>query len=855
MKRRTFLTTAIAGTTSLPFLGFQAHAASYKLRTLIVLSDISPDTPLDNLSTVLTGLRARGIPFCCVINPDGSDGTAFHPQSELAQFLRKLRVVAPNLIEFAPHIGDLNKMPPYLQARATSEARMRLIAGLGLDDVPERNGQHFYTVATNLTEDPVASDFVRSAGVRNILSLPEAETKVSARMSYNGVLNLRGGARVSFEEAIRVLPRVVDDQFQNLIIISASGFAALPNQVLDKAVSRFCDAALEHEQKGTIALIPPASVQIRADTGFSRQIALHLFEDPNVDREELNAIGIFKRLLIKNKFDFSTGLTVLPEEDQPAMAGYWFSLDPESKEAARSRHQYFWIDPDERGDDPDLISAAARGPGIGLMLESNPSAARGIDRHGRLHVPLAINIETPISGDDLVRAAGTINDVVITISPSAIRDSAGRKAVIRALNALWQEPVSELMTLDTYVERIVPSDPVLPTYLRTEAARAKSASVPQPRLSQDRVALLEDAKTAWSYIDALTHPRTGLCPTTVFFQTRNRVKHNSATMWDVGSLINALIAAVDIGLIDPADFRERYSKVLASIAGTRVNGLLLPGSEIDTRRVRWKAGFNSFDTTRLLSSLHRLARHPHGDSSVEALVASWDLDEILIGGRIHSIKRGRHVSDYWTVYSHYSALGMRAWGFEAHSPYDIMTNAKLRDERMALLYRVAEIAPIGAEPMLLELLEFEDSPPAEYLSEVLFAAQLDAYEKTGEFFCPNEGPLDREPWFSYQGFRVDVYGNPWTIATLSNKASHKTMTFWEDNKVVSSKAAFMWAATHPHPYSTALVEHVRDVARTPYGFASSIYTKTGKPTKNYTDLNTNGIILQAIAKMLLQSGV
>ncbi|MGT2464437.1 DUF3131 domain-containing protein [Mesorhizobium atlanticum] len=34
------------------------------------------------------------------------------------------------------------------------------------------------------------------------------------------------------------------------------------------------------------------------------------------------------------------------------------------------------------------------------------------------------------------------------------------------------------------------------------------------------------------------------------------------------------------------------------------------------------------------------------------------------------------------------------------------------------------------------------------------------------------------------------------------------------------------------------------------GFASGIYSATGKPTAGYSDLNTNGMILEAVAFML-----
>jgi hypothetical protein len=50
-----------------------------------------------------------------------------------------------------------------------------------------------------------------------------------------------------------------------------------------------------------------------------------------------------------------------------------------------------------------------------------------------------------------------------------------------------------------------------------------------------------------------------------------------------------------------------------------------------------------------------------------------------------------------------------------------------------------------------------------------------------------------------------------------------------------------------------LLAYVRDKAKTTIGFASGIYSKTGKPTANYSDINTNGIILQSIAAILAEN--
>ena len=69
--------------------------------------------------------------------------------------------------------------------------------------------------------------------------------------------------------------------------------------------------------------------------------------------------------------------------------------------------------------------------------------------------------------------------------------------------------------------------------------------------------------------------------------------------------------------------------------------------------------------------------------------------------------------------------------------------------------------------------------------------------------------------------------------------------------MVSSKGAFLWSAVRPQAYSRLLLSYVRARARTTdLGYASGIFSATGEPTANYSDINTNGIILSAIAYIL-----
>ncbi len=325
----------------------------------------------------------------------------------------------------------------------------------------------------------------------------------------------------------------------------------------------------------------------------------------------------------------------------------------------------------------------------------------------------------------------------------------------------------------------------------------------------------------------------------------------SATMWDIASHINALMAAVDLDIITEREFRRNIAKILASIAGRSSDGRLLPSEWIRTNRVRsGNTNFDGCDVGRLLASLWNLSRHRFGDEQPAALVKSWDLDQIIVDRVVQSVKESKLVSTYESHCAHYTALAFRAWGFDVASPYEVLGDGPACDGKMKLLEAAAEIGPLGAEPLLLEGLDFGLTPESAYLSDVLFGAQFREYETTGRLVCASEGPIDRTPWFTYQGLQFDAPDRTWAIDTVRDDPKYTTKEFQDEFQAISPKAAFLWSAIVPHAFSGRLLDFVRANGKTTIGYASSIYSKTGKPTRNYSDMNTNGIILQAIARML-----
>ncbi|MGB7241698.1 MAG: DUF3131 domain-containing protein, partial [Sulfitobacter sp.] len=275
-----------------------------------------------------------------------------------------------------------------------------------------------------------------------------------------------------------------------------------------------------------------------------------------------------------------------------------------------------------------------------------------------------------------------------------------------------------------------------------------------------------------------------------------------------------------------------------------------------TDRFRWGVkDFDGCDAGRLMCALYNLETHPATRDKPAQIVANWDLDGIIEAGEIFNVTGGEFKTTFRSHCAHYAARAFRTWGLDALSPYEVFTGKSDSDGKMSLLEVSGHIGPMGAEPLLLEALELGMSAETAYLADVLFAAQLEEYRETGVLTCVSEGPINRNPWFTYQGLQFDAPGRTWATDTVDSLPEHKTAAFRRQNLAISSKAAFLWAAYHDHPFSNILVDHVRTKARTPNGFASSILQSTDTASVNYTDINTNGIILQSIAHIFRERQV
>ncbi len=371
-----------------------------------------------------------------------------------------------------------------------------------------------------------------------------------------------------------------------------------------------------------------------------------------------------------------------------------------------------------------------------------------------------------------------------------------------------------------------------------------------------RAELIEDARAAWQYFEQSGPHLTGLVPANIWHEGNGFGSYRIVTMWDVGSILLATLSAHALGLIDDASYSQRMAGLDSFLrkATYHTRGARLPNfrSSVDTAK-SVEAGYDATDTARLFVALHILDHLKTPALNGREIIQSWNLGRTIKDGRICSIKGGRLEPAEFYVYRYYVSRAYGLWNV-AHDP---ATSGELPSAgeaaRQAFIEELKGIGPISSEPSLSEEVELGGSAYSREIVNMLNAAQEKRYAETSRLTCVSESPVDQEPWFTYQGYDLAREGEAaWTVYPWKTEAKWDTPEFAAKFRMVSSKAAFLWFATHPSTYTEKLWRHVREHARAPKnGFYPGVYEATGKPSRNI-DVNTNAAILEAIAYALRQ---
>ncbi|OIQ28036.1 MAG: twin-arginine translocation pathway signal [Alphaproteobacteria bacterium MedPE-SWcel] len=855
MKRRGFLKTIVAGAgaTVVPVRAFaQGFRGAVAPQGYPVIAHVDWQTSFSHLIGVLDAFGARSIPVTCLVSPYDGAGRPLGADSALARLLSGL-LLGGSSIEIAPFLPDLADRSQYFQARAAHDAVQALQGMLApvAESLPAP--LRVQTLACRSVPRPASPEALRSAGIFNVLSLPAWSSEVRSETWDNGVARLFGGTLCD----IRVPPTTGPSApgTQTVYYMSAAAFGKMPLAEAEAAAERFAEALSQQELEGERSLLQVYDLQLRDAYQFQRVICLHLVDPMALSGPERWAYTGLQSTLERLNIPYTQG-SDLGSSGPPEYAGLWVETDADQFGA---RADQAWptaipvqIAPGGDGRLANVRTARPLAPGIGVRAAVG-AAAPGLGKDGILTVPHR-DIKTPLLREALPAVFAGVKDQLIVLHPEAFVDERAQQDLAQHLKSLPSDGITVFRSLDDYTRLIAPESPMCLRQRRLAAARP--AIVPKaPGVGEAvRDELLQDAAVAWRYLEEFTNPETGLCPATVNFAPGGELLE-AVTMWDVGSHINALVAASQIGLIDETGLETAVSKILPNIAGRVSDDRRLPQGWIRTDRRRWgNRDFDGSDAGRLLSSLDNLRRNSGFGDRLTELVASYDFKKIIKGGEIYSVLEGDLKSTYISHSAHYAARAFRRWGLQVKSPYEVLAGRSEADGQMALLEAASRIGPFGAEPLLLEAMELGMSPESAYLADVLFSAQLEDYNETGRLICVSEGAINKSPWFLYQGLQLDAAPRIWAIDSVDLEPEYRTRAFVEENLVVSSKAAFLWSAYKPHDYSELLRAYVRNTAKTRNGYASSIFVKSGQPTSAYSDLNTNCVILQAIAHRLKATG-
>ncbi|MFW8595550.1 DUF3131 domain-containing protein [Cribrihabitans neustonicus] len=855
MKRRSFLKSAAASMSVFPASGMASVLPSPVAQAYPVLTGITEDVSVPHLIAVLDAFIDRNLPLTCVVSPFGRDGKPLAPGSKLAQVLNGYQLGNSGL-EIAAFVPDLPVLSEHFQARAAFEAVQAVQNTLRTSIAAGKSGPAVKTLACAEAAIPMSPRGVRSAGVFNVLVIPARSGSVRSETWDNGVVRLFGGSLISLSGLAAPTHGTDPQATQNLYYLPAGDFSKYPVAQLKRAVNHFASTLEEKEVDGEHSLLSVSDVQLRDDYRFSQSLCLHLLRPLPEEAARMGAFSAFAGFLAKEGIAYTAGPDVAAANG-PGADGYWIPMDmlpaPEASRSGPAGMSAIGVDFPGAADRPEIKTVMPLGPGIGVLFSADSTGPQGLSHNGFLHLPRhVISAGRPVAS--LQQVLHGTGDRIVFVEADALLFPPERKALEAMLKELHAGSTVEFIPLDQYTRRIAPAGPIPKRYRRAAAAAPGLSKARTPLSQKMRAELLDDARVAWRYFENFTDPGTGLCPATVNFAPGGR-QHKAVTMWDVGSQINGLIAASQIGLISRNSLESAIHRILPNIAGRTSQQRHLPQGWIRTDRHKWgNRDFDGSDAGRLLAALDNLRRHSRAGDQLAELVGAWDLEKVIIGGEIFSVKDGVLKTSFVSHSAHYSALAFRRWGLSVKSPYEVFSQRSVPDGQMALLEAAARIGPIGAEPLLLEAMELGMSAESAFLADVLFSAQLEEYGETGRLICVSEGPVDRSPWFFYQGLQLDAGSRTWAIDTVGQEPEYRTPAFREANLVFSTKAAYLWSAYQPHDYSRKLLRFARDKARTENGFCSSIYLKSGEPTSAYTDLNTNGVILQAIAHHLTNAG-
>ncbi|MEH6834768.1 MULTISPECIES: DUF3131 domain-containing protein [Falsihalocynthiibacter] len=813
----------------------------------LILTGITSTTPPDSLLALLEPFVSANIPVSCIVSPEIATGTLL-PDSSLAGYLRRFIADYPAQIEIVLKAPTLSERPYYFQSRMATQARRALEDGLVTAQSDHQLTRSVLTVANFGTSGRYQPGGVRAAGFRTVLSLPESGIEPADSRWDQSVLHIFGGMHFglneSFDSIKNALTASIQDDTRSLLALSLEGLTPENSGLAAQRMTKIASLISEFSLARQIVPTTPTDYHVRASPDPETVIGLRLDVTGKPDEPGGEAALELAEWLRAHNFHF----TVAGEHAQSWQedGGDVCPLAGQSSDESLGNCRML-------GDESDQKNTPRVPPRIAMVPFPEIDLIAGVDHQASLHPPRLHFIDETNSSSQAASKIGILEDTVLVLDQKSYRNAAQRQRTIAIINRLKHHSGYWITDVATLADQILPADSLSSVYHQTQEIMHSEQLAFAQSEQLDRDLLLRDAKLAWRYFKRFTNAETGLISSTTYLVDDVNTFFDYATMWDIGSQLLGMVAAVKLDLMSLTELNSWAERIIEGLPAVTIQGLQLPGSFVHVAYEEEPTpSFNTCDTGRLLNAFHQLRTFsPALNDLIEQKVASWSLKETIHDGRMHDVSEPLTYDRFISHCTNYAARGYAAFGIAAQSPYAPLDGRTDADAVIELLFSASKIGSIGAEPLLLEGVELCFTPETQYLADMLFSAQLEDNQTTGTMRCVSESPIDMAPWFTYQGYSIDDFANPWRVQVISDDDQYTQPDFLRSIEVVSVKAAYLWAATHPHEYSHALVDYVRSRARIEnFGFSPGIYMKNGLPMAGYSDLNTNGIILEAIAHIL-----
>ncbi len=388
---------------------------------------------------------------------------------------------------------------------------------------------------------------------------------------------------------------------------------------------------------------------------------------------------------------------------------------------------------------------------------------------------------------------------------------------------------------------------------RTPAARWIRSAVPAtpPPVSeeQQREFLLASARSAWAYIRRNYHASTGFVGATDQYQF--------VTMWDVGGILGAYLAARELGFITREDYQGRVSSVLRSLQAARLHdgaafnrlydaasGRMVGRNHLPSTRGH---GWSATDLGRLLVWLKIVATHdPEFEAAARRVVDRLNLERIVRDGYLRGEEltpsgRRRLFQEGRIGYEQYAAAGFALWGIRAEGALDLYANAEpLTVLGQSVLADKRGDDLLTSEPIVMLGLELGwPSADWERLARAVLAAQEERHRRTGLVTIVSEDAVPRPPAYFYY-YLLHHNGQDFVVVTPTHDIVPWNLRW------VSAKAAFAWHALYPSAYTWLALQTVKAAESPNAGWSAGVYERSKVRVQSH-NLNTAAVIMEAAA--------